>query len=594
MSDAVVRFENVGKMYKIFSSKWDNLMDALGFDRRIAREGERFSEFWALRGIDLELRRGERVGIIGRNGAGKSTLLKLVTGNMAPSEGHVEINGQVQALLDIGGGLHPEFTGRENAEASLSFLGLGRREIATAIEDIADFTELGRFLDQPFKTYSLGMQARLSLGIATTIEPEILIIDEILGAGDAYFFAKSTRRMEQLLGSGASVLLVSHALNQVARFCDRTIWIDRGRIVMEGRTIEVVKAYEKFTSELETRRLMAKNQKARAGGFDGFERDGYTDALVVRIRTEPGVECDVSEISLFRDSELEERVLVGHAQDADAMQAAHVVLEGGSWTGPVREGGDHFRRIEAYEGMPAVADALIHLWFFYPQASYRLRVVHRTTGAATIEVSRQDELCASARLRNEGAETWEVTELALDDTGSTVSDDRPSSSVTISHWTGLGGLAVEEVALLAEDDSEQTVFAVEQPLRIRFTFKAREADTYVVIPIALIFRDDGLVMTRHIGPQETIELGEDDRGEAILDLGPLKLGNGNYLVTVALYKSLDPIEASLDTAEFYDIVDRSYEFQVVGNPPLHNELFRHPGEWAMRVRQATATLRRVV
>ena len=186
-----------------------------------------------------------------------------MTQNFPPTEGRVDVRGSVQALLEVGSGLHPEFTGRENIQASLGFLGLSRAEIGEAARDIADFTELGRFLDQPFKTYSLGMQARLGIGIATTIRPEILIIDEVLGAGDAYFFAKSTARMQRLLSEGASVLLVSHALDQIARFCDETIWLDRGRIVMRGSTTEVIKAYEKFIRELDERRLHAKNRGLR-------------------------------------------------------------------------------------------------------------------------------------------------------------------------------------------------------------------------------------------------------------------------------------------------------------------------------------------
>src|SRR4051794_35807932 len=228
MSDPVIDLENVGKMYKIFSSRSGRLVDALALP---GRHRASYREFWALRGIDFTLDQGERIGIIGRNGAGKSTLLRLITQNIEPTEGRLRVGGDVQALLETGGGLHPEFTGYENIRASLSFLGLRPGEISAAEVDIADFTELGRFLDQPFKTYSTGMQARLAFAIATTIRPEILIVDEVLGAGDAYFFAKSSARMRALLDSGAAVLLVSHALDQIVRFCTEAIWIDRGRVV---------------------------------------------------------------------------------------------------------------------------------------------------------------------------------------------------------------------------------------------------------------------------------------------------------------------------------------------------------------------------
>src|SRR5438132_6791645 len=185
MSEPAIRFRGVGKMYKIFPSRRDNLIDALGLPS-LRRRNSRYNEFWALRGIELEIARGDRLGIIGRNGAGKSTLLRLVTRNLPPTEGTVEVQGEVQALLEIGGGLHPEFTGRENIHASLSVQGLSRRAIEEATADIAAFTELGRFLDQPFKAYSQGMQARLAIAIATAVRPEILIVDEVLGAGDAY------------------------------------------------------------------------------------------------------------------------------------------------------------------------------------------------------------------------------------------------------------------------------------------------------------------------------------------------------------------------------------------------------------------------
>ena len=323
--ELAIRFEQVGKMYKVFGSKLDTALDALNLPT-FGRDG-RYREFWALRDIDLELARGARLGIIGRNGAGKTTLLKLVTGNLAPTEGGVTVNGDVQALLEIGGGLHPEFTGRENIRASLSYVGLSRAEIEDSEREIAEFTELGRFLDQPFKTYSQGMQARLSFAIATTTQPEILIVDEILGAGDAYFFTRSTARMSQLIESGAGVLLVSHALDQVARFCERTIWLDRGRIAMDGPTDEVIKAYERFIRELEDRRLKAKNEKAALPQYDAFDRETHTDALVGSISAEGG-SVEVARVTLWRDGMLEGEIDVGGSQDADTSGSRRTAARG--------------------------------------------------------------------------------------------------------------------------------------------------------------------------------------------------------------------------------------------------------------------------
>ena len=205
-----------------------------------------------------------------------------MTQNVRPTEGEIEVDGEVHALFEASGGLHPEFTGYENIRGSLEAIGLEGDEIRAAEADIADFTELGRFLEQPLKTYSLGMQSRLSFAIATAVKPEILIVDEVLGAGDAYFFGKAVARMRALVESGAAVLIVSHALDQIVRFCEETIWLDRGRVVMRGPSQDVVKAYEKFIRELEDRRLRAKNRK-RLENYDPFEREGHADELELRV-----------------------------------------------------------------------------------------------------------------------------------------------------------------------------------------------------------------------------------------------------------------------------------------------------------------------
>ena len=196
--------------------------------------------------ISLDVPRGHRIGIVGRNGAGKTTLLKLICGNFAPTSGDVEVNGTVQALMNIGLGFHPEFTGRENVESSLQYNGLDRSEYQQALDGIIEFCELGDFLDQPFKSYSLGMQARLMFAAATAIKPDILIVDEVLGAGDAYFVAKSKKRVQKLVNSGCTMLLVSHSMGQVLELCDEAIWIEHGQIRMKGEAFLVVKAYEEY------------------------------------------------------------------------------------------------------------------------------------------------------------------------------------------------------------------------------------------------------------------------------------------------------------------------------------------------------------
>ncbi len=576
--DFAVKFENVGKMYKVFGSKLDNLLDALSLPT-FGRNG-RYREFWALRDIELELPRGERLGIIGRNGAGKTTLLKLVTGNVSPSEGHVAVNGNVQALLETNGGLHPEFTGRENIHASLGYLGLSRPEIEEAEREIAEFTELGRFLEQPFKSYSQGMQARLSFAIATTVQPEILIVDEILGAGDAYFFTRSTARMTQLIETGASVLLVSHALDQVARFCERTIWLERGRIAMDGPTADVIKAYERFVRELEDRRLRAKNEKAALPQYDAFERETFTESVDGSVSTNGGP-VDVARITLLRDGTVEGAIEVGDAQDADPSGDATLLLEPGGWEAARTDANRYFRTVPDGSGT-----FRFNLWFYYPRSRYEVEIVYRSSApGASLRLDRTGDPGTIVSLPP--ANDWTTHRVELGGSGRR-SD--VGAEERLSRWPGVEGLAIRRVRTVGEDDVEQAVFRVHEPFSVTVEAIATASGTFPLVPAALVFRLDGLVVTRHVGKREVLRLEEGDRIGLRLDFGPLMLGNGAYLLTVGLYQELDVGNTLSST--LYDLFDRSFEFMVTGNPPLHTEAFRHPGGWSTTVITAETPLAR--
>lgn len=238
-----IRFDHVTKVYRLGAGPKDQLLEALGLSR-FAERKQTITEFRALDDVSFTLGRGRRMGIIGRNGAGKTTLLRLISSNFRPTTGTMEVNGSIQALMTMGQGFHPDYTGRENIQASLQYNGLSNADTQAAFDDVVDFCELGAFLDQPFKTYSSGMQSRLMFATATAIRPDILIVDEVLGAGDAYFLAKSKQRVDQIIKSGCTLLLVSHAMGQILELCDEAIWLEGGRIAKVGSALEVVKAYE--------------------------------------------------------------------------------------------------------------------------------------------------------------------------------------------------------------------------------------------------------------------------------------------------------------------------------------------------------------
>lgn len=261
-NETIIKYKDVYKTYNLYNNPVQMAFDLLGLYKFIPWKKLNCSKKNALENISLEIKRGERVGLIGRNGAGKSTLLKLMTNNFKPSSGEVVINGSVQPLMDSGMGFHPEFTGRENIKAVLPYNGLTKKEMEYAIDDILDFVELGDYIDQPIRTYSLGMLSRLGFATATAIKPDILIVDEVLGAGDAYFAAKSSDRMKKLTKKGVTLLLVSHSTAQVLQFCERCVWVDAGKVREDGKALDVVKSYDKYIQSLDNNRIETSNQNA--------------------------------------------------------------------------------------------------------------------------------------------------------------------------------------------------------------------------------------------------------------------------------------------------------------------------------------------
>ncbi len=203
-----------------------------------------YEEFWALRNVSFEVRKGEVLGIIGHNGAGKSTLLKVISGILKPTEGSVRVNGAVVPMLELGSGFDFDLTGRENIFLNGAILGYSETFLKEKYEEILAFSELGQFIDVPLRNYSSGMVMRLAFSIATVVVPDILIVDEILAVGDADFQEKSKKRMMELMGGGTTVLFVSHSLGQIREMCDHVLWLDHGQVKQYGDTREVCDAYE--------------------------------------------------------------------------------------------------------------------------------------------------------------------------------------------------------------------------------------------------------------------------------------------------------------------------------------------------------------
>lgn len=250
MRDAIV-VRNVSKRFMLRKDRADSvgqLLFRMLPNFRSDRRGSR-TPFWALRNINFSIPQGSSLGIVGDNGSGKSTLLKLLTQTMLPTEGSIEINGSVSALIELGAGFHPDFTGRENIYLNASILGYTRRQIAGRINSIVDFAELWDFIDTPVKYYSSGMSARLGFSIATAVSPDILIIDEILAVGDEAFQAKCMEKIRAMKHNGTTILYVSHSLSTVISLADTVLWLDKGTQAALGDPEAVVRLYRIKTQQ---------------------------------------------------------------------------------------------------------------------------------------------------------------------------------------------------------------------------------------------------------------------------------------------------------------------------------------------------------
>ena len=286
-TDVILSVRNVSKCFEMYEKPAHRLYQTLCAGRK-----KFYKEFWALRDISFDVRRGECIGIIGRNGAGKSTLLQIITGTLAPTSGTIETRGRIAALLELGSGFNPEFTGRENVYLNGAILGLSRREIDARYDDILAFADIGDFIDQPVKTYSSGMMMRLAFAVNAFVDADVLIVDEALSVGDALFQQKCLMRMREILDGGASLLFVSHSTATVEEICGNALYLKSGRQMAFGKSSEVVERYLKDMNQ-----GLCRSLANAANGASAAETKANTSLA------EPAPPSDVLSAADFRDED---------------------------------------------------------------------------------------------------------------------------------------------------------------------------------------------------------------------------------------------------------------------------------------------------
>jgi lipopolysaccharide transport system ATP-binding protein len=329
-NDFAIEVKNLGKSYNIYNRPQDRLKQSLvpRLQQMVGRTPNRyFREFWALRNVSFEVRKGETIGIIGRNGSGKSTLLQIICGTLSPTVGTVLTRGRIAALLELGSGFNPQFSGRENVYLNGAILGLSKQEIDSRFDDIARFADIGDFIEQPVKIYSSGMVVRLAFAVQAMVDPDILIVDEALAVGDEKFQRKCFTRIEELKRKGTSILFVSHSGAQIIELCDKALLLEHGVRLLYTQPLKAVRAYQKliYASEGEQKHLVNEYSMADQSGQDISILDpaeSKSDSDVIQTDMfDPGLAPQTKEIYPVQGAEIQSfRILNEDGQTVNVLQ----------------------------------------------------------------------------------------------------------------------------------------------------------------------------------------------------------------------------------------------------------------------------------
>ncbi|MGC1310349.1 MAG: ABC transporter ATP-binding protein [Phormidesmis sp.] len=585
MNESAVSIRALGKLYRLYRNPSDKILDVFGLGKLLFWRQHYYREFWALRGMNLEVKRGERLGLIGRNGAGKSTLLKIIARTVTATEGDVIVRGNIQALMELGTAFHPEFTGRENIRASLAYQGLSKQLIDEKEEEIIDFAELDDFIDQPIKTYSAGMQARLAFSTATAVKPDILIVDEVLGAGDAYFAGKCVERMQKLTENrDTTVLFVSHDLGSVQALCDRAIWIDRGTIVHDGHPLEVIKQYSAKVRQEDEIRLRAKDlkiSKKQAATLDAHQ-DIY-QTLLFRLVSETGAppvkQHKIRQISLTCGAEILGQIELGAPMDNAASQHHYILDDPGlmDWGKPSRDAKGYYRPYGDFQARYGHAPYEFSIPKSYLAAADDLRlsiVADVAEEAIAVDLfspakNAYDRL-GYLKPTGQGQASIEPSLYAFEiDPALIVETAENSDALQLSEVDTYGSkeAMIEKVQLLnAAGEEVKTLYSLE-PFTVALDYSSKVPLNEATF-VFCVYLPSGQCASQWLAPVQAVDPVNVEcwnaKGRVMFKAEQCLLGKGSYVASAAIFKyfNTDGYEP-----EAYHLLDRCIHFQVCDRNP---------------------------
>jgi lipopolysaccharide transport system ATP-binding protein len=551
--------------------------------------GHRREAFWAVRDVSFSIEHGEAVGIIGQNGAGKSTVLKLISRIIEPTSGHIEVNGRIGALLELGAGFHPDLSGRENIYLNGSILGLRRAAIDRKLDQIIAFTELERFIDMPVRHYSSGMRMRLGFSVAAHIDPDILLIDEVLAVGDENFQHKCLDRILELRRRGVTICFVSHGLGSVRRLCSRAIWLDEGFVQARGAVDDVVSAYLRHAADAEERRSRGRPARVRQIPRQDERKGDQTDDSIgdrdLRIEDVAIVDSDGAARHVFHVGEPWAVRL--HYRSAGGIQS------------PVFKLMVHRNDLCVSDASAALADVAGPFTEGDGSILYTVGQLPLMEGTYELSVSAHDQDDPLTFDRRDRAHVFKVRQVGSGEryglvslggrwawsdeakvsqeaapspgrSGNAAVSDEPNADAA-RRW-GLGSIQVLDVSFLDATGVQRRVFETGEPWTVRLRYRATQRIEEPVFGLA-VHRSDGL----HIcGPNTHFE-GLDipfveGAGEVWYRVEHLPLMEGSYLLSVSAHNRAD--------TEMYDFHDRQHAFTVCHFPPAKSSgVVELGGEW---------------
>lgn len=562
MSNCAIKISDLTKNFRQFDSTFWSAVDALG----ISTPKNKYKNFVALNNINLEINAGEKVALIGRNGAGKSTLLRHICGQYSPDKGKVVVKGEIQALMELGTGFHSDFTGIENIKAAMSYRGIYGNDLKKIIKDVEEFGELEDFMFRPVREYSAGMYSRLAFAIATAVKPEILIVDEILGAGDAYFVGKCIQRMKELTKDGATVLFVSHDISSVQMLCDRGIWIDRGQVVKDGSLLPVSKAYLSSVRQDEENRLRSRTMKLNKKVMENSNISDET-CLFRFLSTNDSPPTSPMELKSIKKG-VDNKIKDTFSPIVSDGSSCSIIFDNSlNWKQKLNNNEEHSWLFGNYGGEYLHAPFTVN-WTKKDLASGAwLELEYVPSGSDDIKLDMYDQNYGDYR-------TLQVIKKSDDQNSCIIKIDVPNSSLedkascelkslqqNSDDQYGSGEIKITDFYFVNSEGMKSHTLESGKRAVVVIDFKTNKTVFNPVFVVAL-YRPDGTCAMQLLSNRNGRGVGNINHGVGSFEftMDPLLLGAGEFIASVAVFHELD-LYSKIEPKS-YDLHDRCYALKV--------------------------------